>query len=112
MPSHPRNRPEQEHSIKARAHELFVETTKAEADSRPTKPFPVYLRETPAQPLSPGTKTVLWLLGIVVALLFLIALWRVTQRRAPAHRPEPNPPAAEAQAVLLGRRVASARLPA
>ena len=52
MPSHPRNMPEQEHSIKERSHELFVEPTQGAAP-RTTKPFPVYLRETPAQPLSP-----------------------------------------------------------
>src|SRR5262249_46970570 len=75
MPSHPRNMPEQEHSIKARSHELFVDPTQ-DAAPRTTKPFPVYLRETPAQPLSPLAIWVLWILGIVVTVLFLAALWR------------------------------------
>jgi hypothetical protein len=101
MPSHPRNMPEQEHSIKARSHELFVDPTQLAA-SRPTKPFPAYLRETPAQPLSPLATTVLWILGIIVVVLFLAALWRITHRRGAASRPRPARPAAEAPVVRTG----------
>jgi hypothetical protein len=82
MPSQPRNMPEQEHSIKVRSNELYVEDT-PEAPARVTKPFPVYLRETPARPLSGGIKAIFWTLGIIVALLFLAALWRVAHRQVP-----------------------------
>ena len=81
-----RNMPEQEHSIKVRSHELFVE---AVPPAEATKPFPVYLRETPAQPLSPFTKAVFWVLGIVVAGLFVAAVWRISHRpkaKAPTSR--------------------------
>lgn len=81
MPSHPRNMPEQEHSIKARSHELYVEEDLT-GSSMATKPFQVYLRETPAHPLSPAIKVIFWVLGLVVAVLFLLALWRVWQRHA------------------------------
>jgi hypothetical protein len=81
MPSQPRNMPEQEHSIKVRSNELYVEDTQAPAQV--TKPFPVYLRETPAQPLSAGIKAIFWTLGIIVALLFVAALWRVAHRQVP-----------------------------
>jgi hypothetical protein len=82
MTSQPRNMPEQEHSIKVRSNELYVEDT-PESAPRATKPFPVYLRETPAQPLSSGTKAIFWTLGFIVALLFLAAIWRVVHRHAP-----------------------------
>jgi hypothetical protein len=72
--------PEQERSIKARSHELFVEPDQAAEGTRPTKPFPVYIRETPAQPMSPATKAIFWIVGIVVAGLFIAAVWRITQR--------------------------------
>jgi hypothetical protein len=95
MPSQPRNMPEQEHSIKARSHELFVDDTPVGAD-RATKPFPVYLRETPAQPLSAVIKAMFWLLGIIVALLFLAAVWRVAHR----HMPTPAAGKSDAKAVM------------
>jgi len=75
--------PEQEHSIKARSHELYFE--EAPGAGGATKPFEVYLRETAAHPLSPGIKAIFWVLGFIVAALFLAALWRVSQR--PAGRP-------------------------
>jgi hypothetical protein len=104
MPSHPRNLPEQEHSIKARAHELFVEPTQF-APSRASKPFLAYLRETPAQPLSPLATWVLWILGILVVVLFLAALWRITHRRGAVNRlPPARPPARE---TTLGTRPSS-----
>ena len=81
MPSHPRNMPEQERSIKARSHELFVEPDQASGALKPTKPFPTYLRETPAQPLSAFTKAVFWMIGLIVAGLFLAAIWRISHRQ-------------------------------
>jgi hypothetical protein len=84
MPSHSRNISEQEHSIKQRSHALFVEPAQTAEGTKPTKPFPVYLRETAAQPFSPLTKAIFWLLGLIVAALFLAALWRMS------HRPKSN----------------------
>ena len=92
MPSEPRNIPEQEHSIKTRAHELFVR--QPEDGNRPTKPFPVYLRETPASPMSSTVKAMLWFAGIIVGILFLAAVSEVKH----ALRPE------AARHVLLPQR--------
>jgi hypothetical protein len=80
MAAQQRNMPEQEHSIKVRSSELFVEETPVVPTTRSSKTFAAFLRETPAQPLSPGVQAMLWVLGIVVGLLFLIALWRVSHR--------------------------------
>jgi hypothetical protein len=85
MPSHSRNMPEQEHSIKARSHELFVDPSQA-TDGKATKPFPVYLRETPARPMSVFTKAIFWLVGIIVGVLFLAAVWRIGH-----HQRSPGP---------------------
>ena len=95
MPAESHNLPEQEISIKARSHELFVKSG-PDLDTRSVKPFPVYLRETPAIPISGAVKALLWIVAIVVALLFIAAVWRLivrhgTQRqRAPA-RPRAAP---------------------
>ncbi len=50
MPSESRNLSEQDKSIKARAHEVYVERSRPDSQ-RSGKPFPVMLRETPARPL-------------------------------------------------------------
>ena len=97
MPSHPRNMPEQEHSIKARSHELFVEDAPANPAGA-TKPFQVYLRETPAYPLSPGIRAIFWVVGIIVGALFLMAIWRVTHRQAV----RPRTGAAPVKAAMSG----------
>ena len=90
MPDESTDLPEQEHSIKARGKELFVERLKPE-NSQPTKPFPVYLRETPAQPISTFTRFMLWIVGIVVALLLFAALWQVsTPSRSAETSPRPS----------------------
>jgi hypothetical protein len=85
MASERQNMSEQEISIKAREHELYVRPV-SEADSKPVKPFEVYLRETPAEPLSPATKGVLAIVSIIVGLLFLGALWRATTHHPRAYR--------------------------
>jgi hypothetical protein len=90
MPSQSRNISEQEQSIKQRSHALFVEPLQPDEATKPTKPFPVYLRQTPAQPFSPLTKVIFWFLGIVVAALFLAAIWRTTQRNRPNVKPRPS----------------------
>jgi hypothetical protein len=92
-----RNMPEQERSIKDREQELFFEPEDVAVPTQPLKPFPVYLQETPANPISPAVKIILWIVGILVGLLFLAALWRT-------HRPHGRPravtksPRAEASA--------------
>ncbi len=90
MPSQPRNMPEQEHSIKVRSNEMFIADAPTEVSR--TRPFPEYLRETPAQPLSAGIRAIIWTLGIIVALLFVTALWRVVNRHGT--RPAARKPAA------------------
>jgi hypothetical protein len=100
MPSERRNMPEQEHSIKSRARELFVKEEPASAN-RPTKPFPVYLRETPALPMSSTVKAMLWFAGIIVALLFLAAVVKLSIRYGPGRRdPGPRPAVKTASARL------------
>jgi hypothetical protein len=86
---------EQEISIKAREHELYVKPD-SEADEKPVKPFEVYLRETPAEPLSSITKAILAIVSIIVGLLFLGALWRATTHRPPAVRPKTAQPTVRA----------------
>ncbi len=79
MGSERRSMPEQELSIRDREQELFVEPQASPTAEPPAKPFPVYLRETPGNPLSTGVRVILWTVGIAVLLLFGFALWR-TQR--------------------------------
>ena len=71
--------PEQEISIREREEQLFFEPDEPRTAS-PVKPFPVYLRETPADPISPGVKAILWIVGVAVFLLLCVALWRTTHR--------------------------------
>ena len=73
MGSERRSMPEQELSIREREEELFVEPDDPHAALRPAKPFPVYLRQTPADPMSSGVKAILWVVGIAVLLLFGVA---------------------------------------
>jgi hypothetical protein len=91
MASERQNMSEQEISIKAREHELYVPDS--EPSSKPVKPFAVYLRETPAEPFSPTTKAILWMVGTVVGLLFLAACWRATMHNAPVSRTRKARPA-------------------
>jgi hypothetical protein len=100
MPSAPRNIPEQEHSIKSRAHEVFSKQ-EPETGNRATKPFPVYLRETPAFPMSTTVKATLWFAGIIVGLLFLAAVVKLSLRYGPKRQINAPPPAAKAEDVTL-----------
>ncbi len=99
MASERQNMSEQEISIKAREHELYVQPG-PETKAKPVKPFAVYLRETPAEPLSPTTKAILWIVGTVVALLFLAACWRATIQHAPASRTRKTRPTAKTTMLL------------
>jgi hypothetical protein len=94
MASERQNMSEQEISIKEREHELYVKPLDAETP-KPVKPFPVYLRETPAEPLSPTTKAILWMVGIIVTMLFLAALWKVSHPLGTKARTEIAKPAAK-----------------
>jgi hypothetical protein len=105
MPSDSRNLPEQEISIKSRAHEVFSKA-RPEDGRPPTKPFPFYLRETPASPMSSPVKATLCFAAIIVGLLFLAAVWKFTVRYGPK-RVAPARPARVNQAVFpLGGRSA------
>ncbi len=107
MGSERRSMPEQELSIREREQELFVEPQETPAAEPPVKPFPVYLRETPADPMSTGVKVILWIVGIAVLLLFGVALWR-TQRPSRLRRTSSATKAAVLDAAPLrpthGRR--------
>jgi hypothetical protein len=98
MPSESSDLHEQEHSIKARGKELYVGQPKP-VTSQPTKPFVTYLRETPAQPLSTFTNVVLWIVGIVVAVLLFAALWRISDRYGPVRRARKSPPPSATTAI-------------
>ena len=93
------NLPSQEHSIKARQHELYAKPH--DGTSKPVKPFPVYLRETPAEPLAPITKVVLWTAAIIVGMLFLAAIWRASHR----HNAQPTTAQPSANTTLMPRRL-------
>jgi len=88
MPSERRSMPEQELSIKEREQQLYDEPHEAPPVRPPAKPFPIYLRETPAVPMSSGVKATLWIVAIVVLLLLIAALWR-TQHRTRIRRSAP-----------------------
>ncbi len=76
-------RESEEHSIKARKHEMFEEEAPA-APTEPKKPLKVYLRDTPATPLTSFSKVALWVVGLLVVLLFAAAL---LTRGSPPRRP-------------------------
>lgn len=42
----------------------------------PHRPFPDYIRTTPAAPLSSAEKALLWVAGVAVALLFAASLYK------------------------------------
>lgn len=78
MTSRPPQPHEQEISIKERKRLLFEEDEPL-AEVIPVgerKPFAEYLRTTPAAPLSQGARVVLWGVGVLVALLLILALFK------------------------------------
>src|SRR5262245_35981892 len=109
MPSESRNLPEQERSIKSRAHEVFVQQERKPID-RPTKPFPVYLRETPAFPMSSTVKAMLWFAGIIVGILFLAAVVKLSIRFGPKRQDPGRQPAVKSSSVRLERARHQGRL--
>lgn len=96
MPAESRNLHEQERSIKAREHELFV---KPLDDGLARKPFLEYLRETPAEPLSTTTKTVLWIVAVLVVVVFLGAIWRAIHHSTARTRNRAAPRAVKSVAL-------------
>ena len=78
-----RSMPEQELSIKEREEQLFVEGQEATPEKPPIKPFSVYVRETPAAPLTAWVKAALWVVAIIVVVLFAVALLRMQRRSVP-----------------------------
>jgi hypothetical protein len=74
---------QQDQSIKARKHELFEEPQTADTPTSVLKPFSVYVRDTPPAPMSKGMKATLWVLGALVVLLFLAALFFGGRRPRP-----------------------------
>lgn len=107
MRSERRSMPEQELSIKEREQELYDEPHEALPVKPPVKPFPIYLRETPAVPMSSGVKATLWIVGIVVLLLLIAALWR-TQRPSRIRRGSAAPRASAMIAPLFSQPTAGA----
>ena len=93
----PAPRETEEQSIKARKQELYDAPPDDPALAPPiVKPFPQYLRETPAAPLPAWGKGLLILLGVIVALLLAAALLRGNKTRkssveqVPASRSRPT----------------------
>ncbi len=87
--------PEQELSIREREQQLFDEVQDPASAGPPVKPFPIYLRETPANPIASEVKVILWIVGIVVFLLLAAALWRI-------HRPShPRQTSGAAKTAML-----------
>jgi hypothetical protein len=84
MAPDPPNQRTQEQSIKARKHQLFEADEPLESTG-PRRSFQDCLRQTPADPLSPLLKALLWTLGTIVILLLLAAL--VTSGNK---KPKPN----------------------
>jgi hypothetical protein len=96
MPAESRNLHEQERSIKAREHELYLKPTE---EGQARKPFLEYLRETPAEPLSTTTKTILWIVAVLVVVVFLAAIWRAATRRSARPRNRAVPSAVQPAAL-------------
>jgi hypothetical protein len=78
----------EDQSIKVRKSQLFEPTAQGPAEVRP---FEEFLRSTPPTPLSPGVKAALWVVGAIVALLFLAALLSVGRSTRPRGRADRAP---------------------
>ena len=76
----------QEQSIKARKHQLFEVDEPLDVATGPRRSFQECLRTTPADPLSPALKAVLWVVGSLVVLLLIAALVTGGQKK-----PRPGP---------------------
>jgi hypothetical protein len=91
---------EQEQSIKDRK-KLIYDDDPTPMSGSVGKPFVLYLRETPPQPLSLGLKAALWAAGIVVLLLLAGALYKSSQ---PKPKPAPAQKTGAAPAPVVSAR--------
>ena len=95
----------QEQSIKARKHQLF-ESDERSGEHGPRQSFADLLRATPADPLAPGLRAALWVVGTLVILLLLAAFLKVgtrkSQPRTPPAASSPHP--LETRSWLADRR--------
>lgn len=93
---------EQDQSIKDRKR-LLYEDDDLPVSSAPTvasKPFSVYLNETPAAPLSGGIKAALWAVGIVVGLLLAGAAWKSQRPKEKPKRADITPGAVAMRRIV------------
>ena len=70
---------EQEDSIKDRKKLLFDNDDPPFIATGDRKPFALYLKETPPQPISGLVKAMLWAVGIAVGVLLMGAMWKASQ---------------------------------
>ena len=87
----------QEQSIKARKHQLFE--ADEPLDAGPRRSFRECLRTTPATPLSPPLKALLWTTGTIVVLLLIVALATGGNKKP---KPRPNNASAPTSPALVG----------
>jgi hypothetical protein len=88
-PDHPHQRT-QEQSIRARKNQLFdKDELPGDSSAGPRMSLRDCLRATPAAPLSPMVKGILWAVGIVVLLLLAAALATGGGKKKP--RPKTSP---------------------
>ena len=68
---------EQDQSIKDRKRLLYEDDAPLASSVKPqSKPFALYLRETPAAPLALWVRAALWAAGLVVAMLLVGAVMK------------------------------------
>ena len=94
----------QEQSIKARKNELFEVDRPVGAPTGPRRSFRECLRTTPAAPLSPAVRALLWVAGVVVVLLLLAALVTTGSKKP---KPKPKPRAAARAGQEIEARVST-----
>jgi hypothetical protein len=94
---------QQDQSIKARKFQLFERQQLGGAGA--LRPFADYVRQTPPAPMATPIKASLWALAVLVALLFLAAMFSgrgPNVRRRHASLPADRPPAVTALAPHAG----------
>jgi hypothetical protein len=78
--------------------ELVEELFDSDAPKAATRPFSEYVRGTPAAPLSGLTKVLLWVIGLLVAGLLVVALTRLAH-----HHPARNSGESRSSATVPAR---------
>ena len=79
MPSQSRNISEQEHSIKQRSHALFVEPSQPAEGIQADQAVPGLFARDARPAFLAAHQGDLLVLGVIVAVLFLAALWRISR---------------------------------